>query len=91
MRRVCSQCGGTAMAGSERCDNCAGSGYRGRLAVHELLVMNDELRTLTAQRADAVALRNAAIDAGFLSMKHDAEAKLAQGLTDQAELYRVLH
>ena len=91
MRRVCPVCGGTGMVNGQRCDACGGSGYRGRLAVHELLVMNDELRTLTAQRADAVALRNAAEDAGFLSMKHDAEAKLAQGLTDQAELYRVLH
>ncbi|MEZ6241509.1 MAG: type II/IV secretion system protein [Phycisphaerales bacterium] len=91
MRRLCNECGGLGDVEGRPCDRCFGTGYRGRLAVHELMVMNDELRRLTAQRADGVSLLEAALDAGFQPMRVDAEAKVAQGLTDEAEAFRVLH
>ncbi len=91
MRRLCDDCNGMGDVGGERCENCFGVGYRGRLAVHELMVMNDELRRLTAQRADGVSLYEAAVDAGFQPMRIDAEAKIGRGLTDEAEAFRVLH
>ncbi len=46
---------------------------------------------LTAEYADGVTLYEAAVDGGFLPMREDAMAKVARGMTDQAEVYRVLH
>jgi general secretion pathway protein E len=99
VRRICPTCGGSGhdtsngstTAAGNRCETCLGSGYKGRLAIHEIMTMNDQLRRLTGERADGVTLMGAALDAGFKPMKHDAEAKIALGQTDQAEAYRVLH
>ncbi|MCW5775706.1 MAG: type II/IV secretion system protein [Phycisphaeraceae bacterium] len=91
VRRVCPACGGAQTHDGARCEACFGSGYRGRVAVYEIMSMNDELRRLTAQRADGVTLYQSAVDGGFHPMREDAAEKVAQGLTDQAEVYRVLH
>ncbi|MEO1718119.1 MAG: ATPase, T2SS/T4P/T4SS family [Planctomycetota bacterium] len=96
VRRTCSVCGGTgfvmdANGQRRRCESCFGTGYRGRIAVYELMKMNDRLRKLTAENVDGISLYEAAIDAGFRPMRDDADAKIAQGITDQAEAYRVLH
>jgi general secretion pathway protein E len=91
LRRVCAACGGSGSAEGGRCETCFGTGYRGRLAVYEIMTMNDELRRLTESRADAVTLHEAALRAGFRPMRDDAERKVRQGLTTQAEVFRVLH
>ncbi|MFI4917272.1 MAG: GspE/PulE family protein [Phycisphaerales bacterium JB060] len=67
-----------------------GQRYKGRMGVYELMRMNDELRTLTAQRADGVLLMEAAKRAGFKPMIEDAKMKAAKGMTDEAEIKRVL-
>ena len=91
LRKICPACQGTGRAGSAACENCFGSGYRGRLAVHELMLMTDELRRLTGERADGVSLYEAAVAGGFEPMKIDAMEKVRMGLTDEAEVFRVLH
>jgi general secretion pathway protein E len=91
MRRVCDTCSGTGAVDGSRCEACFGTGYRGRVAVYEIMTMTDRLRRLTAEHADAVLLREAAEDEGFMPMREDAKAKIASGQTDQAEMYRVLH
>ncbi len=96
LRRTCPMCKGateiTQPDGTHtRCETCYGTGYKGRLACYEIMTMNDELRRLTGERADGVLLYNAAVDAGFKPMREDAMAKVDKGLTDQAEVYRVLH
>ena len=96
VRKICPTCNGTAFERShtgsaKRCDSCLGTGYRGRLAVYEIMKMNDTLRRLTAQNADGVTLYEAAVDAGFKPMREDALDKVKRGLTDQVEVYRVLH
>ncbi|MEQ9207743.1 MAG: ATPase, T2SS/T4P/T4SS family [Phycisphaerales bacterium] len=91
MRRICTKCNGTGTHDGTKCETCFGSGYKGRLAAHELMLMNDTLRRLTAERADGVTLYEAAVDSGFQPMKVDAMEKVRQGLTDEAEVFRVLH
>ncbi|MBI1190727.1 MAG: type II secretion system protein GspE [Tepidisphaera sp.] len=93
LRRTCQTCKGNGQspAGAGACEVCFGVGYKGRLAVYEIMAMNDELRTLTGSRADAVTLYEAAIRAGFSPMRNDAMDKVKRGLTDEAEVYRVLH
>ncbi len=91
LRKICTVCHGTGRADGIACENCFGSGYRGRLAVHELMLMTDELRRLTGERADGVSLYEAAVAGGFEPMKIDAMEKVRMGLTDEAEVFRVLH
>jgi general secretion pathway protein E len=92
VRRRCSTCGGSGRsADGSRCDPCWGSGYKGRLAVYELMRMTDRMRVLANKNADAVELLAAARDEGFEDMRIDAAEKIAAGLTDEAEVFRVLH
>ncbi|MEM0983571.1 MAG: GspE/PulE family protein [Planctomycetota bacterium] len=74
-----------------RVDPESDSGYKGRLAVYEIMVMSDHLRKLTAQNADGVTLKEAAIAEGFETMHADAIRKIDAGLTTESEMYRVLH
>jgi len=93
LRRRCRVCGGggSTTGVSGRCETCFGTGYRGRVAVYELMLMNEELRRLTARNADAITLFDAAKAGGFRTMHDDAREKVAAGLTDDAEVFRVLH
>jgi general secretion pathway protein E len=95
VRTTCTTCAGTgyepAAAAHRRCEACFGAGYRGRMAVYELMRMNDRLRQLTAANTDGITLYEAAVESGFRPMHDDADRKIARGLTDRAEVYRVLH
>jgi general secretion pathway protein E len=93
MRRSCKTCGGTTQAPGSIgvCETCFGTGYKGRLAVYEIMTMDDELRQLTANNADAIMLYDKAKEKGFRPMREDALEKVSRGLTDEAEIYRVLH
>jgi general secretion pathway protein E len=94
VRRTCTVCGGSGRSATElgeACEACFGAGYRGRLAVYEIMTMTDDLRRLTAEHADGVTLYAAAVNGGFIPMRADGADKIAQGVTDQAEVYRVLH
>jgi general secretion pathway protein E len=68
------------------CEQCRGTGYRGRTAIHELLVVDDGVRTLVVERADAARVRRAA---GAPSLRDDGFAKVRAGLTTVAEVLRV--
>jgi general secretion pathway protein E len=71
------------------CAECRGSGYRGRRAIGELLVMNDELSELVLARAPARRLREAARAAGTLPLREAALALVAAGGTTLEEANRV--
>jgi general secretion pathway protein E len=95
LRRVCKTCGGTGKdtTGTEataRCEACYGTGYKGRLAVYEIMLMTEELRRMTSQNADAISLADAAKRAGFANMHVDAEDKARAGITTMEEIKRVL-
>lgn len=91
LRRVCRVCHGTKVEPSgERCEACYGTGYKGRLAVYEIMLMTEELRRMTGQNADAISLSDAAKRAGFQSMHVDAGNKAKAGVTTEEEIKRVL-
>ncbi|HNB60886.1 MAG TPA: ATPase, T2SS/T4P/T4SS family, partial [Phycisphaerales bacterium] len=88
VRRSCQTCkgSGTGTGFQGRCEKCLGTGYYGRLAVYEIMKMNDTLRRLTAQGADAVTLAEAARESGMRTMMDDGREKMGLGLTTEAEL-----
>jgi len=79
-----------ALARANGCEQCGRSGYLGRLAVHEVMVMNDELRRLVLQRAPVEAIACAAVAGGMQTLKEDAFVKVQEGQTTFDELKRVL-
>jgi general secretion pathway protein E len=71
------------------CAACRGTGYRGRTAIHELLVLDDEARALVMARADAGALRRHAAAGGMAALRQDGLAKASASITTVAEVLRV--
>jgi type IV pilus assembly protein PilB len=72
------------------CPECRESGYKGRIAVHELLIVNDEVRELITRRGSEHAIRKAARNAGMRTLLEDGILKAAQGLTTLADVVRVV-
>ena len=79
----------TPLSCSQGCPNCHGSGYRGRLGIYELLLMDDTLRQSVLNKPDANALRNQAILRGMQTLWQDGWNKVAEGVTTREELMRV--
>jgi general secretion pathway protein E len=71
------------------CERCAGTGYRGRLGVFEILELTNELRELIGEKTDGLKIDQTAIRAGMTTMLDDGLAKCRAGLTSPAEILRV--
>jgi len=72
------------------CRHCRNTGYSGRVAVYELMKMNNELRTALAQGANAAELRQIAIKSGMKTLRYDALTKVHQGITSAQEVLNVM-
>ncbi len=64
------------------CEKCNGSGYKGRLGLHELLVADDDVKRLIQERARVAELFSAAVEGGMRTLKMDGMEKIMMGLTD---------
>ena len=71
------------------CVRCAGMGYRGRIGLFEVMLMNDEIRSLTLERSSAAAITAAAMREGMRRLREDGLDKVKSGLTSMAEVARV--
>ena len=74
--------GGIALFRAAGCAHCEGSGYHGRVGIHELLVMTPALRHLVQTRAPVNELVKAAIAGGMRTLKQDGIEKILAGRTD---------
>jgi len=72
------------------CERCAHQGYKGRLAIMELLKMTPELDEMTARRASTRELKNAARAAGFHALVDDGLRRVREGVTTLDEVARVV-
>lgn len=72
------------------CNNCAGTGFRGRIGLHEVLTMTESLAALTNSRASTDELRARALSEGMVTLRQDGWRKVAQGLTTIEEVLRVI-
>ena len=68
------------------CSVCNQLGYKGRTAIYELLMINDEVRRLALAKADAGSIRNAAVEAGMVSLRFDGARKVMLGMTTPEEV-----
>jgi len=73
----------------EGCGRCQGMGYRGRIGLYEVMMMSDEIRDLTLQRAAADQIGTVAIREGMRRLREDGLDKVKVGQTSMAEIARV--
>lgn len=72
------------------CDQCAYTGYRGRIGVFEVMHVGEALRAHISSRSEERVLRDAAIADGMVTLGEDGLAKVRNGMTTPEELFRVM-
>jgi general secretion pathway protein E len=71
------------------CRACRNTGYRGRSAVHELMLVDDDVRDLVMKRADAASIRRTCTSKGMKVLRQDGAERVMTGQTTIEELLRV--
>ncbi len=73
------------------CKKCDGSGFKGRVGIHEVLEIDDSIRELIMKRANASEIKTAAVKLGMVAMLEDGFEKAKKGTTTIEEVLRVFH
>ena len=84
VRRVCPYCK------AKGCKNCRGTGYSGRIALHEILRVDKNLRSLIINSRDLDEIKACALESGLKTLADDASEKINAGFTTINEVRRVL-
>jgi len=71
------------------CENCSGTGYRGRMGIHELMEGTPKIKLMIKNKDSTEQLFETAMQEGMSTLKQDGIMKVFQGLTDMAEVRRV--
>ena len=75
----------------EGCSDCNGSGYKGRIAIHEIVVMTSAMKTLIEKRASEEEMRKLAVSEGTQMLADSAAALVVEGITTIDEMNRVAY
>jgi general secretion pathway protein E len=70
------------------CPTCSNSGYQGRTVVHELMLIDDDIRQLIITASDSGTIKKKAVEAGMRTLREDGISKVIQGITTIEELLR---
>lgn len=76
-------------ANPEGCDECSNTGYKGRLAIFEVMEMTDDIERLTMERADTSQIRKQAVQDGMSLLLQDGIRKIKEGVTTIEEVLAV--
>jgi general secretion pathway protein E len=71
------------------CPNCVNTGYLGRVGIHELLLMDDEIRSLVMKSVDASTIKKAAMARGMMTLREDGVQKALRGMTTLEEVLMI--
>ncbi len=71
------------------CANCHHTGYKGRGGIFELLIMDQSMKHLVLETADANEIKTRAVQNGMITLRQDGANKVLQGITTIEEVYRV--
>ena len=90
VRRVCGNCKGTGQDDTKngKCKECHGSGFRGRMGIFELMLVNDELRRAINSNSPSREIEKLARQNGMESIMEDGMRKAGMGLTTADEVKR---
>lgn len=81
----------TAFYVGKGCAACSGNGYKGRIALFEMLLLDDDLQALVLNTTDRAALRNKARERGMRVLAEDGIEKIRKGLTSAEEVFRACY
>ncbi len=73
------------------CSECSGSGYKGRIAIHEIIVLSKPMKTLLERRASEEEMRNQAISEGTQMLAQSAAELVLEGITTVKEMNKVTY
>jgi len=71
------------------CNNCSNTGFKGRVAIYEVMRLGEELKEFVLNGASATELKREAIRLGMLTLRRSVLNKLREGITTLNEVYRV--
>lgn len=71
------------------CAECNGTGFLGRTAIHEILVLDDKLRQLIMERSSSAAIKKEACQKGMKTLRQDGWLKVLKGLTTPEEVLQI--
>ena len=72
------------------CTACGRTGYKGRFALHEVMLVTEEIERLIIERRSTEDLQKAAVMQGMLTLEDDGLRKVGMGLTSLEEIFRVV-
>ena len=70
------------------CERCSSTGYKGRVALYEVMSIDDELRELILSGASSYEVRQKAIQQGMITLRHSGLYKIRDGITTMEEVVR---
>lgn len=73
---------------AKACNACVHTGYRGRMGIFELMVVDDSIRGMVSQNIDAKSIKKQAVQQGMGTLRADGARKVLKGITSLAELMR---
>ena len=79
----------TKLFRGQGCDDCRGTGYRGRTGIYELFPITEDVRSLVLRRASSREIRRMAIDQGMVTLRQDGWSRAVEGVTTIEEVLRV--
>jgi type II secretory ATPase GspE/PulE/Tfp pilus assembly ATPase PilB-like protein len=71
------------------CDNCRNLGYKGRMGIFEMFIIDDEVRFMINDRASTLQLRRRARELGMRTLREDGVRKVLSGLTTAEEVIAI--
>ena len=71
------------------CEACSGTGYKGRVGLHELLVGSDQIKKLIQEHARVAEMLAAALNDSMRTLKQDGVEKVLMGITDMHQVRAV--
>jgi type IV pilus assembly protein PilB len=72
------------------CTSCSNTGYRGRIAIHEVMTVTEEIERMAVARASSAEIARTAREQGMITLREDGWAKVQLGLTSVEEILRVV-
>ena len=72
------------------CSNCSNTGYKGRMAIHEVMAVTEDLQRLVVESASAEEMKRTAQSQGMKTLRHDGMEKVVKGATSIEEILRVV-
>ena len=72
------------------CPACGGTGYHGRFAIHEVLLVTEDIERMIVERAHSEDIRKVAVAQGMLTLRESGLARVVDGMTSLEEVLRVV-